>query len=133
MADLSAQQIEFIEKHLKIPKVFGRKETKAKKELWSEEFRAFNTLRESVRQRVAELGDDGLRSRLLSQLADAERHVMDNAKKPDFDGGRRMLDDINHVVQSTKIVTDCQHAVTRVSSTPSVCWLPSRTTPPSCV
>ena len=114
MADLSAQQIEFIEKHLKIPKVFGRKETKAKKELWSEEFRAFNTHRESVRQRVAELGDDGLRSRLLSQLADAERHVMDNAKKPDFEGGRRMLDDVNHVVQSTKIVTDCQRAVTRV-------------------
>ncbi|HSI56713.1 MAG TPA: hypothetical protein VLA16_04100 [Ideonella sp.] len=114
MADLTPQQIEFIEKQLKIPKIFGRKEAKAKKELWSEEFRSFNTHRESIRQRVAGLADAALRSRLLAQLADAEGIVMATPKQPNFDGGHKQLDDVNHVVQSTKVFDDCNAAVKKV-------------------
>ena len=108
MPPITDVQLAFIEKYIKLPKAFGRKDAKKKREEWAGEFRRFNTLREEVKGRIALLPDADLRSRLLGQVSGAEEIILSDTKTPNFDGGMKRLIEIAKIVDGHQVFVDVE-------------------------
>ena len=59
---LTPQQSDFIERFLKVPKVFSRKAMKQKRREAAEQFRLFNAELEQISDDIAQLNDPEMRS-----------------------------------------------------------------------
>lgn len=88
---LTQQQSDFIERFLKVPKVFNRKAAKARRQAAAEEFRLFNAEHDLIREQIRSLPDSRLKSALLGQLHVAEGIIEKDAKNLDFAGGHAHL------------------------------------------
>lgn len=103
-ADLTPQQVTFLETFVGIPKFFGRKEAKAQRQQYEVEFGRFNVQRDFVEKRIAGLADKDMAKRLRIELDLAEEIVFAGGKKPDFDGGHLHLVAVNNTVDSQILI-----------------------------
>ena len=91
---LTQQQSDFVERFLKVPKVFNRKAKKAKRQEATEQFRLFNAEHDLLREEIAAIEDAELRSVFMAQLHAAEGIIESDPKALNFEGGQQQIDDV---------------------------------------
>ncbi|MGC1506388.1 MAG: hypothetical protein WA782_19905 [Sulfitobacter sp.] len=91
---LTQQQSNFIERFLKVPKVFNRKAKKQARRDATEQFRLFNAEHDLLREEIAGLDDPELRSVFMAQLRAAEGIIESDPKALNFEGGHQQIDDV---------------------------------------
>ncbi len=91
---LTQQQSDFVERFLKVPKVFNRKAMKKKRREATEQFRLFNAESDLLREEIGGIADPELRSVMMAQLRAAEGVIESDPKNLNFDGGHQQLDDV---------------------------------------
>jgi hypothetical protein len=99
---LTPQQSDFIERFLKVPKVFSRKAMKQKRREAAEQFRLFNAELEQISDDIAQLNDPEMRSILRGQLAAAEKVIERDPKNLDFEGGHDHLVQVQAAVRQVR-------------------------------
>ncbi|MEW9921712.1 hypothetical protein AB2B41_19055 [Marimonas sp. MJW-29] len=95
---MTPQQADFIERFLKVPKLFKRKEMKERRKAAAEDFRLFNTELDLVREEIMGIDDPAMRSMLLAQLAAAEKVIEQDPENLDFAGGHQQLADVQAAI-----------------------------------
>ena len=90
---LTEQQSDFIERFLKVPKVFKRKEMKQRRKEATEQFRLFNAERDLILEDIKMVEDAAMRSMLRAQVGAAEAVIEKDPKNLDFAGGHKQLEE----------------------------------------
>lgn len=96
---LTPEQSHFIETYVLVPKVIRRKKGQRRRDDAIREFRRFNVNRAVVEERIAQLGDAGVRAALLDDLDQAEAIIEAKPKKLDFEGGLAQLVKVNETAR----------------------------------
>lgn len=91
---LTQQQSNFIERFLKVPKVFNRKAKKQARREATEQFRLFNAEHDLLRDEIAGVEDPDLRAVFMARLRAAEAIVENDPKALNFEGGHQQIDDV---------------------------------------
>ncbi|MFK7837120.1 MAG: hypothetical protein AB8B60_12955 [Sulfitobacter sp.] len=91
---LTPEQSDFVERFLKVPKVFNRKDKKRARKAAVEEFRVFNAGHDMLRDDIVLLEDTAVRDDLLARLAGAEEIIEADPAKLDFAGGAARLAEV---------------------------------------
>ncbi len=95
---LTPQQSDFVERFLKVPKVFNRKAAKQRRRAAAEQFRRFNAERDLLRAELDGIADAELRSVLKAQLGAAEEIIERDPDALDFEGGHQHLEDVRQAM-----------------------------------
>lgn len=95
---LTQQQSDFVERFLKVPKVFNRKAAKERRRAAAQQFRLFNAEYELLRAELDAIDDVELRSVMRAQLHAAETIIESDPKNLNFEGGHQQLDDVRHAL-----------------------------------
>lgn len=96
---LTDQQSDFIERFLKVPRVFKRKQAKARRAAAIEQFQTFNAASEELREVILTVEDAGVRSILLARLGAAEAAIEADPANLDFAAGHALLMDVEGTTQ----------------------------------
>ncbi|MBM1689870.1 hypothetical protein [Sulfitobacter geojensis] len=91
---LTQQQSNFIERFLKVPKVFNRKAKKQARREATEQFRLINAEHDLLRDEIASLDDPELRSVFMAQLRATDAIIESDPKALNFEGGQQHIDDV---------------------------------------
>ncbi|KIN70010.1 hypothetical protein Z946_149 [Sulfitobacter noctilucicola] len=112
---LTQQQSDFVERFLKVPKVFNRKAAKARRREAAEQFRLFNAEFNEVRAQIAALDDAALQSVMMAQLRAAEHAIERDPKNLDFDAGHAQLAQVEVAVALHNRKAEATEAHARLS------------------
>ncbi|KIN70287.1 hypothetical protein Z945_3663 [Sulfitobacter noctilucae] len=108
---LTQQQSDFVERFLKVPKVFNRKAAKERRRAAQEQFRLFNAEQDVIRAEVELLQDPDLRIELLAKLRAAEAVIERNPKALNFEGGHKLLVEVDEAQQIARLKAEAEAGI----------------------
>ncbi len=112
---LTQEQSDFVERFLNAPKLSDLKTLKQRRVEAKEDFRLFNAEHDLLRAQIEAVEDSALRSRLLAELANAQKIIERDPEKLDFAGGHAQLAEVAQQAQTHAAKAEANRAYSDIT------------------